>query len=95
LPLIGGSVTLIGNPTAAAVPPTRRLLDSYNTWLEIERRALLNEIYGRDRQYDPLPWNNPGDKFFLRPYGEPALPEPSTRAAIVLGAVGCTMDSLL
>ena len=37
LPLIGGAVTLIGNPTAAAVPATPELLDAYEEWLDLER----------------------------------------------------------
>ena len=46
LPLIGGGVTLIGNPTAAAVPTTPQLLDAYNEWLSLERSWLLWERYG-------------------------------------------------
>jgi len=38
LPLIGGGVTLIGNPTRAAEPVTPDLLDSYNAWLLSWRR---------------------------------------------------------
>ncbi|MCJ2008205.1 hypothetical protein [Methylobacterium sp. J-092] len=40
LPLIGGGVTLIGAPSAVAVPLSPQLLDSYDAWLEIERRFL-------------------------------------------------------
>ena len=40
LPLIGGGVTLLGNPTAAAEPVTEELLDSYSEWLHYERRLL-------------------------------------------------------
>ena len=46
LPLIGGGVTLIGNPTKAAEPVTRHLLDCYDTWLFYERRFLRFERYG-------------------------------------------------
>src|SRR5215203_3733402 len=46
LPLIGGGVTLIGSPTAAAVPVTKELLDSYDAWLFYERRYLHFERYG-------------------------------------------------
>lgn len=46
LPLIGGGVTLIGQPTAAAVPVTRALLDSYETFLHFELRKLRWERFG-------------------------------------------------
>jgi hypothetical protein len=87
LSLIGGGVTLIGNPSAAAVPMTPDLLDSYSAWLEVERRALLAEIYGAAesvRHYGRVPWNNAGERFFRDPFAAP-----STRAAVVLSAVGC------
>ena len=48
LPLIGGSVALIGNPTAAAVPITPKLLDAYEEWLDLERSYLTWERFGRD-----------------------------------------------
>ena len=53
---IGGGVTLIGNPTKAAEPVTRHLLDCYDTWLFYERRFLRFERYGSndpDRGHDP------------------------------------------
>lgn len=40
LPLIGGGVALIGAPTAVAEPLTPALLDSYEAWLDGERRFL-------------------------------------------------------
>ncbi|KQP53653.1 hypothetical protein ASF39_19920 [Methylobacterium sp. Leaf108] len=40
LPLIGGSVALIVAPSAVAAPITDDLLDSYDAWLEYERRWL-------------------------------------------------------
>ncbi len=46
LPLIGGGVTLIGNPTAAAVLLTLEMLNAYNQWLFYERRLLLVEQFG-------------------------------------------------
>ena len=48
LPLIGGGVTLIGNPTAAAVPVTDMLLQRYGLFLAIEAREALIEC--RERQ---------------------------------------------
>ena len=47
LPLIGGGVTLIGNPTAAAVPVTPTLLDAYDEWLDLERSWLMWERFGK------------------------------------------------
>lgn len=43
LPLIGGGLTLIGQPTAAAVPVTDALHERYFTWLAHEHRAALRE----------------------------------------------------
>ena len=43
LPLIGGGVTLIGNPTAAAVPVTDALHARYTAWLAHEHRAAMKE----------------------------------------------------
>ena len=52
LPLIGGGVTLIGNPTAAAVPVTESLLETYNEWLDLERSWLQFERY---KEYAHIP----------------------------------------
>lgn len=99
LPLIGGGVTLIGNPTAAAEPITDALLDSYDAWLEYERRFLqwqrkrpkihrLNAPYRSDtpgwEAYDVIPARNGGARF----HGGDEPPAAS-RAALVLSAVGC------
>ncbi|MCJ2084338.1 hypothetical protein [Methylobacterium sp. J-090] len=99
LPLIGGGVTIIGNPTAAAEPVTDALLDSYDAWLESERRWLqwqrqrplmhrLNPPYRSDvpgfETYDVIPARNAGARF--HGMGEPPA---MTRAALVLSAVGC------
>src|ERR687886_251693 len=46
LPLIGGGVTLIGNPTRAAEPVTPDLLEAYASWLFYERRFLRFERFG-------------------------------------------------
>lgn len=46
LPLIGGGVTLLGRPTAAAVPVTEALLESYDSWLFHERQRLRLERFG-------------------------------------------------
>ena len=43
LPLIGGSVAVIGKPTAAAVPITDALHERYLGWLAHEHRAAVRE----------------------------------------------------
>lgn len=48
LPLIGGGVALIGQPTAAAVPITDELLARYFSWLAHEHRAAWCEYVYRD-----------------------------------------------
>lgn len=88
LPLVGGSVSLIGSPTKADVPITRELLENYNTWLDLERRWLAWERCGDDKsQFDML------YRYVLMdcPAGSfhPSSGQPSTRAAMVLSAVGC------
>lgn len=99
LPLIGGGVTLIGLPTAAAEPVTRELLDSYDAWLLYERCKLKAEIYGNGRYWDGLrisqekleeafghiPIDNGGFRTHFCP---PPYDAPSTRAAVVLSAAG-------
>ena len=95
LPLIGGGVTLIGNPTAAAVPVSNDLLASYDQWLFYERRFLVREQYrhlGHDMvraMERAVPVNTAADGFhFPREGSWRDVPDPSTRAAVVLAAVG-------
>ena len=90
LPLIGGGVTLLGNPTAAAEPVTLDLLRSYSAWLHFERRFLSWELCGSDKSRfdveDAVVWaGNPGFHYHKGGTEGP----PSTRAAVVLSAVGC------
>lgn len=54
LPLIGGGVTLIGQPTASAEPVTPDLLEAYKTWLDMEMRFLC--------------WDMAGDPIFIDRY---------------------------
>lgn len=103
LPLVGGGVTIIGNPTAAAEPITPKLLDSYETWLEREKTWLRWHRYGRDYGQSPLApdWEivfhnrQTGDVMDVMRVNNAAgrfwhdRPGPETRAAIVLSAVGC------
>ncbi len=103
LPLVGGGVTLIGNPTAAAVPVTPELLHGYKAWLMSEHAMLCYEMSGYDPErakvlrrefYSDHPgwdwhyqWPNPQRRLA----GWQDAPQPSTRAAVVLSAVGCPL----
>ena len=101
LPLIGGSVALIGQPVAVAEPVTVDLLSAYKTWLHFEQKAVSWELadhpemiarYGSTR----------GGRFRLcqgrhdfvgqsgdfHDFSDP-LRSASTRAALVLSTVGC------
>lgn len=104
LPLIGGGVTLIGAPTAAAAPVTPTLLRAYADWLAVEygealieldtivavdkkvKDALAIERFRREWCSENLSLNPPscGGRRFERP----PVNAPSTRAAVVLAAVG-------
>ena len=107
LPLIGGSVALIGSPTQAAVPVTPELLQSYASWLFFERRMVCFELANHDlplaRTFESyvgggnshvpgaqwhFQWATPGKR---GPAGWADAPQPSTRAAVVLSAVGCPL----
>jgi hypothetical protein len=92
LPLIGGGVSLIGNPTAAAEPVTSDLLDAYNQWLFYERRLLCLEAHGSIDAERMVPQTMAASLFHfpLFPHRWQELPQPSSRAALVLSAVGCS-----
>ena len=93
LPLIGGGVSLIGQPTAAAVPVTKHLLRTYEQWLGWERLKACNALYGFDRatkaQSSFVPsgaaydWHFPGGRIWELRSGEAA-----SRAAVMLSAAG-------
>ncbi|WP_413989348.1 hypothetical protein ACMDCR_25765 [Labrys okinawensis] len=96
LPLIGGGVTLIGQPTAAAEPLTHDLLDSYSAWLAFERRLLMAEMYPKEwnEACDFIPMANGGARFHADDYRDWSSGQhASRRAAIVLSAVGCDWRS--
>ena len=87
LPLIGGGVTLIGQPTAVAAPVSEYLLDTYSTWLDLERRYLAWErVNGDSHQFKRMigctRFDNAAGNWHSR-----ALPA-ETRASLVLAAVG-------
>ncbi len=90
LPLIGGSVALIGSPTKAAVPVTRAMLADYADWLAVERDGTLRELYGT------LPGSAMLDGVPLfdrhRAWPDMSLSPPSTRAAVILSAAGVPLE---
>ena len=103
LPLIGGSVALLGRPSAVAEPVTRDMLFSYKDWLKYEHRMLCWELPRYDHEKARMlesvggssgcpggdwhfQWSLPGAR---GPAGWLDAPQPSTRAALVLSAVGC------
>lgn len=95
LPLVGGGVTLIGNPTSAAVPVSNDVLASYDQWLFYERRLLVREQYGHigddmvRAMERAVPVNTAADKFHFPLEGSwRDVPQPSTRAAVILSAAG-------
>lgn len=103
LPLIGGSVAILGRPTAAAVPVTPELLNGYKWWLHTEHRMLCYEMTGFDEArakeaerafYTDHPavdwhfqWSNPDG--WMAGWNDAS--QPSSRAAVVLSAVGCPL----
>ncbi len=97
LPLIGGSVALIGSPTAVAVPVTPEMMGTYCDWLSWEWLRTTRELSGGiadgsnlrrnfEIQGTAFDWHYPCGG------GGPDGPQPSTRAAIVLSAVGCPLS---
>ncbi|WP_018262372.1 hypothetical protein [Methylobacterium sp. WSM2598] len=94
LPLIGGGVTLIGNPTAAAEPVTPALLNAYNEWLFYERRLLCIEAYGSPDAEHVVPCAGAAEFHFSTGGMDwRSLPQPSGRAVVVLSAVRCDWRS--
>ena len=100
LPLIGGSVAILGQPTAAAVPVTRDLINSYKSWLFMEHRMLSYEMadYRPDlaKEIERCDWHGtPGSQWHFQWGREGArlagwleAPQPSTRAAVIPSAAG-------
>jgi hypothetical protein len=94
LPLIGGSVAILGNPTRAAQPITEALQDAYIAFLAHEHRRALAEKFTRI-DYDgnvqvstPMEWFP--DRADIQRLVEAA--PPTARAAVVLSAVGCDWE---
>jgi hypothetical protein len=103
LPLVGGSISLIGSPKAVAEPITFHLLEAYKTWLHYEQRFLCWEMAKSDdfvsTYYPSLAEkdhinraNEIGRQFtYIGDAGNHRVGgiNPSERAALVLSAVGC------
>ena len=79
---------------AAPTPPDRRLLGAYSEWLRMERRLLHMELFpdadSRARDYLVPEGTELAGPFHLPPFPQrwQDRPQPSTRAAHVLAAVG-------
>ena len=96
-------MALIGNPTKAAVPVTPDLMHGYKLWLRNEHCMLCHELTGYD--VNAQRWSigsststileaigiSAGRTRTTPLAGWPDAPQPSTRAAIVLSAVGCSL----
>lgn len=102
LPLIGGGVTLIGQPTAAAVPVTLDLFERYVAWLACEHAEALVQL--EELRYPDEPLLAADRRQWVRQplFWFPDDPvartnvlstRPSTRAAVVLSAAGCSLPS--
>jgi len=92
LPLIGGSVALIGSPTSADVVVTPDLLETYDAFLDLERRHLNWErAKGNGDEFRALMGmtflDNPAGSFDF--VGDRGGVAPSTRAAVLLAAADC------
>lgn len=98
LPLIGGSVSLIGAPSAAAEEATLPLMLQYANWLFMERRMVCIEVAAAAGDWpnrdalESVSFLSPGRDYpefhFPRHGYWTDVPPPSTRAAVVLAASG-------
>lgn len=87
------AIPLVSQPAFGAEPITEKLLVAYADWLLMERRRLLMEIYPdpvirRAAQHYCL-GSAAANTFHISFAGEGGSAPASTRAAAVLGAVGC------
>ena len=91
LPLIGGSMQLIGNPTGVADTYSPKLLGCYLEWLRLERQQLGEEL-GLVAAYGEIPLlrgAGAAHRHCRDFVGTDLAYGPSSRAAVVLSAVGC------
>jgi hypothetical protein len=82
------------HPSAVAEPVTPALLETYSTWLHYECRMVAIEMAmgGTERAHAYESWvmTNAGSKFYFSgPTPRYAIDHPSSRAALVLSAMGC------
>ncbi|MCJ2133359.1 hypothetical protein MKK69_04660 [Methylobacterium sp. J-026] len=92
LPLIGGSVVLIGSPVRAAQPITPGMLATYSAWLHMEQRAIQCSVGINEGTF--IPCVNPGAHFHFDHYNKERFGlEAQLRAPTVLAAVGCPLTS--
>ncbi len=92
LPLIGGSVALIGSPVRAAQPITPGMLATYSAWLHYEQRAIQCSIGMANASF--IPELNPGSLFhFVGDSRDRFELDAQLRAPVVLSAVGCPLTS--
>ena len=95
LPLIGGSVSLIGSPIGAAEKPSVLCLETYCAWLHYEQRALQGFLYPGIERGTYIPLTNQGARFhFADRFGHDGWwqrveAETAARAPVVLATVGC------
>lgn len=100
LPFVGGGVAIVGAPEAVAEPVTKQMLREYHDWLMYERFMVAQELeddepnrFGPQSQFGSA-WRWHRERGPIR-QSESGLPLgdgvsfPSTRAALVLSAVGC------
>ena len=100
LPLIGGGMTLIGNPTAAAVPATPELMNRYRAWLarewrqaSVEHQILLYPEHFAAKP-DLFTWDFVPTGFIPNDavaHANVTGSSAASRAAVVLSAAGCSI----
>lgn len=94
LPLIGGGVALIGNPTRADEPITPALLKHYVGWLGREYGEAHDELLRTGFTFGQGSWGPIAYQYGYRVLATSAVnalvesAPPSSRAAVVLSAVG-------
>jgi hypothetical protein len=102
LPLIGGGLSIIGAPTAIAEPVTEALFERYASWVAREHAECMVERTRRSYATAQFVEEYAADtrEIFMRRWlqGNMAFSDaahdhppglPSSRAALVLSAVGC------
>ena len=94
LPLIGGSVAILGRPSAAAVPGSDDLMTRYVAFLAAEHREALVSLFemrGHDFciRHPPIYWVPDAHQDAAN---IARASDPSTRAAVILSAAGVPLS---